>query len=160
MILLWKSHLRPRCPFFKGEGAMPLIFLLTSVPGAGAWDSGSGSTDFFGGKRVVQIIQWFLVFNGPNRSGVGAKNFWVLEPEPEICLPAPQPRYKQLSKTNYQVHSDGTKKITVQQVRAVLFKLFCYGAPLKIFWQTHAPYWLKHVNSCTLFTDTSPVSPT
>jgi len=34
------------------------------------------------------------------------------------------------------------------------------GAPLKIFWRTHAPYLLKHLNSCTLVTDTSPVSPT
>jgi len=27
------------------------------------------------GKRVLRIIQWFLVFNGPNRPGAGAKNF-------------------------------------------------------------------------------------
>jgi len=25
----------------------------------------------------------------------------------------------------------------------VLFNLFCYGAPLKMFWRTHAPYLLK-----------------
>jgi len=36
------------------------------------------------GKRVVQIKQLFLVFNGLNRTGAGAKNFWRLEPEPEI----------------------------------------------------------------------------
>ena len=41
-----------------------------------------------------------------------------------------------------------------------LFNLFRYGAPLKMFWRTHAPYLLKHLNSCTLFTDASPVSPT
>jgi len=43
--------------------------------------------------------------------------------------------------------------------RPVLFNLFCYAAPLKI-WRTHAPYLLKHLNSCTQFTDTSPMSPT
>jgi len=37
--------------------------------GTGAWNLGSGSTDNLLGKRVVQILQWFLVFNGPNRSG-------------------------------------------------------------------------------------------
>jgi len=26
-------------------------------------------------KRVVPLLQWFLVFNGPNRSGAGAKKF-------------------------------------------------------------------------------------
>jgi len=26
--------------------------------------------------------------------------------------------------------------------------------------RTHAPYLLRQLNSCTLFTDTSPVSPT
>jgi len=26
--------------------------------------------------------------------------------------------------------------------RTVLFNLFCYSAPLKIFWRTHAPYLL------------------
>jgi len=44
--------------------------------------------------------------------------------------------------------------------RPVFFSLFCCSAPLKIFWRTNAPYLLKHLNSCTLFTDTSPVSPT
>jgi len=55
------------------------------------------------GKRVVQIMQWFLVFNGPNRSGArtkkylevgaGAKKFKCLEleQEPEIRVPVPQP---------------------------------------------------------------------
>jgi len=42
-------------------------------------------------KPVVQIMQWFLVFNfGPNRSGAGAKNFGCLKPEPEIWLSTPQ----------------------------------------------------------------------
>jgi len=27
----------------------------------------------------------------------------------------------------------------------VLFNLFCYSAPSKIFWRTHAPYLLKHL---------------
>jgi len=44
--------------------------------------------------------------------------------------------------------------------RPVLFNLFRYDAPLKMFWQIHAPHLLEHLNSCTLFTDTSPVSPT
>jgi len=37
-------------------------------------------------KPIVQIMQWFLVFNGPNRSGARRKNFGrlELEPEPEI----------------------------------------------------------------------------
>jgi len=53
------------------------------------------------GKRVVQIIQWFSFFSGPNHSGprAGAKIFQMLEPkkfrclelEPEIGAPAPQP---------------------------------------------------------------------
>ena len=43
------------------------------------------------GKRVVQIMQWILVFNGPNRSGAGAKKFRYLEPELEIWVPALQP---------------------------------------------------------------------
>jgi len=30
---------------------------------------------------MVQIIQCFSVFNGPNRSGAGAKNLEMLEPE-------------------------------------------------------------------------------
>jgi len=38
------------------------------------------------GKRVVHIKQWFLVLHGPNRSGVGAKNFQRLEPETEIFI--------------------------------------------------------------------------
>jgi len=44
-------------------------------------------------KPMVQIIQWFLVSNGPNRFGIGAKNFRCLElePEPKILVPAPQP---------------------------------------------------------------------
>jgi len=42
-------------------------------------------------EPIVQIIQWFLVFNGPNRSGAGAKNFRCLELEPKIWVPAPQP---------------------------------------------------------------------
>jgi len=24
---------------------------------------------------------------------------------------------------------------------SLLFNLLCYGAPLKMFWRTHAPYW-------------------
>jgi len=39
---------------------------------------------------------------------------------------------------------------------AVLFNFFRYGAPLKMFWWSHAPYLLKYLNSCTLFTDTAP----
>ena len=35
------------------------------------------------GKRVVQIMQWFLFFNGPNSSGPGAKNFQMLQSEPK-----------------------------------------------------------------------------
>ena len=42
----------------------------------------------------------------------------------------------------------------------VLFNRFFYGAPWKIFWRTHAPYLPKHLKSCTLFTDISPVPPT
>jgi len=44
-------------------------------------------------KPIVQIIQCFLVFNRPNHSGVGAKNFrcLVLVSDPEIWVPAPQP---------------------------------------------------------------------
>jgi len=30
------------------------------------------------------MLQWFLVFNGSNRSGAGAKNLLRLEPEPKI----------------------------------------------------------------------------
>ena len=43
---------------------------------------------------------------------------------------------------------------------AVLFNLFRYSAPLKMFWRTHAPYLLKHLNPCTPFTDTFLVPPT
>ena len=39
---------------------------------------------------------------------------------------------------------------------SVLFNLFCYGAPLKMFWRTYASY----LHTYTLFTETSPVSPT
>jgi len=35
-------------------------------------------------KPIVQVIQWFLVFNGPNHSGTGAKNLHTLEPELKI----------------------------------------------------------------------------
>jgi len=28
------------------------------------------------------VGQWFLVFNGPNRSGAGVTNFYMLDPEP------------------------------------------------------------------------------
>jgi len=49
---------------------------------------------FVGGKRVIQIIRCFLVFNGPNHSGVGAgaKKFRCLELE--IGVPVPQPWMK------------------------------------------------------------------
>jgi len=50
--------------------------------------------------------------------------------------------------------------VTVRMQNKVQINLFCYSAPLKIFWRVHAPYLLKHLNSCTLFTDTSPKSPT
>jgi len=35
------------------------------------------------GKRLVQIIQWFLVFNGPNRSGADSGAKEMLEPGPK-----------------------------------------------------------------------------
>jgi len=35
-------------------------------------------------KPIVQTIQWFLFFNGPNHSGAAVKNFQSLEPEPNI----------------------------------------------------------------------------
>jgi len=38
------------------------------------------------GKRVVQIIQYFLGINGPNCFGAGAKNVQMLEPEPKNLL--------------------------------------------------------------------------
>ena len=34
------------------------------------------------GRRVVQIIQRFLFFNEPNRSGARTKNVWMLGQEP------------------------------------------------------------------------------
>ena len=46
-------------------------------------------------------------------------------------------------------HSDvpGNEILVVEPVarlvRTVLFNLFCYGAPLKMIWQTHALYLLK-----------------
>jgi len=46
----------------------------------------SGSTALFlWGKRVVQIIQWLSIYNGPNHSGAGtgAKNVYISELEPE-----------------------------------------------------------------------------
>ena len=54
--------------------------LLEPEPKIFRWWSRSLNLDFRStnsllGKRVVQIIQWFLVFHGPNRSGAGAKNF-------------------------------------------------------------------------------------
>ena len=42
------------------------------------------------GKLVVQIIQWFSTFNGPNHFGAGAKNFRCQKPELEIWVPAPE----------------------------------------------------------------------
>ena len=36
-------------------------------------------------------VQWFLVFNGTNRSGAEAKKSRCLEQEHEIWVPAPQP---------------------------------------------------------------------
>lgn len=39
----------------------------TWVPGA--------QTQFCRESEVVQIIQWFFVFNGPDRSGAGTINF-------------------------------------------------------------------------------------
>jgi len=35
------------------------------------------------GKRVVQIMQCFILFFGQNWSGAGAKSFKILEPEPK-----------------------------------------------------------------------------
>jgi len=42
--------------------------------GAGAWNLGSASTDILcWGKWVVKTLQWVLLINEPNRSGVGVK---------------------------------------------------------------------------------------
>jgi len=43
-------------------------------------------------KPFVQIMQWFLAFNGPKPSEARAKNFGCLElvPEPEISVSAPE----------------------------------------------------------------------
>jgi len=57
--------------------------------GAGAWNLGSGSTDIVCGCTNIKMV--LSVFNGPSRSGSGAKNFRSLEPEPEIWVPASQP---------------------------------------------------------------------
>jgi len=51
-------------------------------------------------KRVAQITQCFLVFSGPNRSWAGNKNFYMLEQEPGIWVPPPQP----CSKSKQQIH--------------------------------------------------------
>ena len=48
-------------------------------------------------KPIVQIIQWFLVFNGPNRSWAGSNKFYKLEPVPKI-LDACYQNYLQTSK--------------------------------------------------------------
>jgi len=60
------------------------------------------------GKRVVQIKRWFLVFNGPNRSGAGAKRFLCLKLEPEICVLAPHPWSKGIQKSSalHQLQND------------------------------------------------------
>jgi len=44
--------------------------------GAGPLNFGSGSKDIFcGASELMQVMQWFLVFNGPNCAGTGTKNF-------------------------------------------------------------------------------------
>lgn len=48
--------------------------MLSRGGGSGPKQSGSGSTDIVCGERDLQIIQCFIVFNGPHRPGVGARN--------------------------------------------------------------------------------------
>ena len=39
------------------------------------------------GKGVVQMIQWFSVFNGPNNSGAGAKKLLDVQSVQELFMP-------------------------------------------------------------------------
>ena len=66
----------------SGGNAFSEIWVVGLLCSLGLW-----------GKRVVQIIQRFSVFNEPNYFGAGAKNCKCLElePDPEICVPVPQP---------------------------------------------------------------------
>ena len=63
-------------------------------------------------KRVVQITQWFLVFDGPNRSGTGTttKKFRCPELEPEI---------------EFQLHSPGFVVAVVVTQHCPIFLQLC-----------------------------------
>ena len=56
--------------------------------------------------RVVRILTWFLIFNGPNRRGHGAKHFQMMELELESWVPAPQLWLQHARLDSY--HSQGT----------------------------------------------------
>ena len=76
---------------------------LNGGAAVGAWNLSSCLTHSFWSKPIVQIIQWFLIFDGPNRSwpgakkrlefGSGSKHFRRLEPEPEMWVPAHSPAF-------------------------------------------------------------------
>jgi len=71
-------------------------------------------------KPIVQIIQWFLVFNGSNRSGAEPKTL-KLESEPEICVPASQP----WSHEKLQCHGHVTERKIMLKVRLSL-QVICW----------------------------------
>jgi len=66
------------------------------------------------GKRVLQIIQWFLFFNGPNHSGAGAKSFSRLEPEPNNLDARSRSR-----KFEFRLHSSDTLNARTPEQGAV-----------------------------------------
>ena len=106
----------------------------------------------------------FLPANTTNKKSLNYRNFnqpcrWIVFAILEVSRPQlfeteTRPETFE-TKTRKNVSRDESRDRD-QVSRQVLFKRFCYGAPLKMFWLTHAP----SLHSCIPFTDTSPVSPT
>ena len=64
--------------FWPASGLLKIVLSKPDCRGCRWWCSCCMREDW----RVIQILQSFLLFNGTNRSGVGAKNFYR-EPQPK-----------------------------------------------------------------------------